>query len=440
MILVYSHKITNRTKYIFRLIFIDILKTEVTFTENKTDFEVSNFPKINYSNHKTESGIFFKPSYLLFENGIKEQEIEVFEHKQNKCFFRVSTDSSMPFDVFAASFYLATRYEEYLPQIRDQFDRFTASESLAYQQKFLKKPLINIWANEIAEIVKSHYPQFVFPEKKFEYISTIDIDNAYAYKNKGIMRIVAGLLKALVKGNDFKQRVAVLLNKAKDPYDTYDDQFEIHKKYNIKPIYFFLLGDYGFNDKNIPVKNQKFQALIKSLADYYEVGIHPSYASNKEVSILIKEITRLKNITHRDVKKSRQHFLKLTLPSTYRNLIDNDILEDFTMGYSGQPGFRASICSPFYFYDLDIEKQTDLKIIPFVAMEATFKYYLKATPQEAIKEINELIDVVKSVNGTFVSVWHNESLSEQGLWKGWKEVYINVLEKASSTPPKERIS
>jgi hypothetical protein len=110
------------------------------------------------------------------------------------------------------------------------------------------------------------------------------------------------------------------------------------------------------------------------------------------------------------------------------------------MGYSGQPGFRASICSPFYFYDLDIDKQTDLKIIPFAAMEATFKYYLKATPQEAIKEINELIDVVKLVNGTFVSVWHNESLSEQGLWKGWKEVYINVLEKASSTPPKERIS
>lgn len=426
MILVYSHKITNRTKYIFRLIFKDVLQTDVTFTDNKTDFEISNFPKINYSNHKTESGIFFKPSYLLFENGIKEQEIEIFEYQQNKCFFRVSADSAMPFDVFAASFYLVTRYEEYLPQIRDQFDRFTASESLAYQQKFLKKPLINIWANEIAKIVKSHYPQFVFSEKKFEYISTIDIDNAYAYKHKGIMRIAAGLLKALVKGNDFKERVKVLLNKTKDPYDTYNDQFEIHKKYNIKPIYFFLLGDYGFNDKNITVKNQKFRALIKSLADYYEVGIHPSYASNSDVAILIKEINRLKNITHRDVKKSRQHFLKLTLPSTYRNLIDNDILEDFTMGYSGQPGFRASICSPFYFYDLDIEAQTDLKIIPFVAMEATFKYYLKSTPQEATKEINELIDVVKSVNGTFVSVWHNESLSEQGIWKGWRDVYVTM--------------
>jgi hypothetical protein len=338
----------------------------------------------------------------------------------------------MPFDVFAASFYLVTRYEEYLPQIRDQFDRFTASESLAFQQKFLKKPLINIWANEIAEIVKTHYPEFVFPEQQFNYISTIDIDNAYAYKHKGILRIVAGLLYALVNGNDFKQRLKVLFNITHDPYDTYNEQFEIHKKYNVKPIYFFLLGDYGVNDKNITVKNKKFQSLIKSLADYYEVGIHPSYASNNDVNILAKEINRLKNMTHRDVKKSRQHFLKLTLPLTYRNLIDNDIFEDFTMGYSGQVGFRASICSPFYFYDLDTESQTDLKIFPFAVMEATLKYYLKMNPEEAIKEITELMETVKSVNGTFVSVWHNESLSDQGIWEGWKDVYVKMLSKITN--------
>lgn len=427
MILVYSHKITHRTKYIFRLIFKDVLKTDVSFTENKTKFEDSILPKINYSNQKTTTGIFFKPSYLLFENGIKEQEIEIFEHNQNKCFFRVSNESALPFDVFAASFYLVTRYEEYLPQIHDQFDRFTASESLAYQHKFLKKPLINIWANELAKIFKNHYPAFVFPKQQFNYISTIDIDNAYAYKNKGLLRIVAGLLKSLINGNDFKNRLNVLFHKAQDPYDTYDEQFEIHRKFNVKPIYFFLLGNYGLNDKNIHPKNKKFQSLIKSLSDYYKVGIHPSYASNADVDILVKEINRLKNITHRDVKKSRQHFLKLTLPLTYRNLIDNDIFEDFTMGYSGQSGFRASICSPFYFYDLDIETQTDLKIIPFAVMEATLKYYLKMNPEEAIKEINELINVVKSVNGTFVSVWHNESLSDQGMWQGWKEVYVKML-------------
>ena len=433
MILVYSHKLTNRVRYSFKLILSEILGLEVDFTDNKEKFVESDLPKINYSHIKTESGIFIKPHGLLFENGIKEQEIEIFEYKNNKCFFKITGESNFPFDLFAASFYLVTRYEEYLPQIRDQFDRFTATESLAYQQKFLKKPLINIWANEIAQNIKLKYPDIKFQEKTFNYISTIDIDNAYAYKNKGLLRIVAGLLKSVVKGDDFWKRIKVLFNISKDPYDTFSLQFEIHKKYNIKPIYFFLLGDYGFNDKNINVKNRIFQSLIKSISDYYPVGIHPSYASNSDVDILTKEISRLKNIVHKEVLMSRQHFLKLTLPETYRNLVINDIKYDYTMGYSGQPGFRASICTPFYFYDLDLEAPSHLKIFPFAVMDATFKYYLKSSPEEANTEIQELLEIVKSVNGTFISVWHNESLSNEGIWAGWRNVYINLLEKAAKT-------
>ena len=193
------------------------------------------------------------------------------------------------------------------------------------------------------------------------------------------------------------------------------------------------MGDYGFNDKNINVKNRIFQSLIKSISDYYPVGIHPSYASNSDVDILTKEISRLKNIVHKEVLMSRQHFLKLTLPETYRNLVINDIKYDYTMGYSGQPGFRASICTPFYFYDLDLEAPSHLKIFPFAVMDATFKYYLKSSPEEANTEIQELLEIVKSVNGTFISVWHNESLSNEGIWAGWRNVYINLLEKAAKT-------
>ena len=188
-----------------------------------------------------------------------------------------------------------------------------------------------------------------------------------------------------------------------------------------------MLGEYGLNDKNIPVKNKDFQSLIKSIADYCEVGIHPSYASNKDIKTLTKEIKRLQGITHRNTTKSRQHFLKLNIPSTFRNLIDNDITADYTMGYAEKSGFRASICSPYYFYDLDVERVTKLQIIPFAVMEATYQYYTKSTPDEAIQQITTLINKVKEVNGTFISVWHNESLCDEGIWKGWKIVYEKML-------------
>ncbi len=428
MILIYSHKLTPRLRYIFKTIFKNVLKTEIHFTDNIEEFEKSDTIKINYSPSKLNSGLFFQSSTILFETGIKEQEISLFEFEGNKCFFSVGKDSEFPFDPFAASFYLISRYEEYLPHIKDNHERFLASESLAFQNSFLEIPLVNIWINQIAKKIES-VPNFNFPQRNFELISTIDIDNAYAYKHKGFIRILGGLVKSL-KTRSFSKRLKVIFGKEQDPYDTFEYQHKIHKQYQISPIYFFLLGDYGVNDKNTPVKNKTFQSLIKSIADYSEVGIHPSYASNSNIETLTKEIKRLQEITHRNTSKSRQHFLKLNLPNTYRNLIDNDIKADYTMGYAEQAGFRASICSPFYFYDLDVETETKLLILPFTTMEATYQYYKKSTPEEASAHISKLMDIVKSVNGTFISVWHNESLCEEGIWKGWKIVYEKMLKES----------
>lgn len=430
MILIYSHKITNRLRYIFKTIFTDVLVTDIEITDNQEHFESFDGAKINYSNNQLNSGIFFQCSSILFETGINDQNISVFEFEENKCFFSVGRDSVFPFDPFAASFYLISRYEEYLPHIKDEHERFVASKSLALQHNFIEDPLVNIWANRIASEIEKHYPDFKFPERKFEFVSTLDIDNAYAYKNKGFLRIAGGLLKSFLQGT-FSERLKVLSNKELDPYDTFDYQNEIHKAHNIKPIYFFLLGDYGVNDKNIPVKNKQFQSLIKSLADYHTIGIHPSYASNQNTETLQKEIRRLQDITHKNTTKSRQHFLKLNLPGTYRNLIDNDIIEDYTMGYAEVSGFRASICSPYYFYDLDTEITTKLKIVPFSIMEATLKYYNKLSAEDALIKIKTLMQKVKTVKGTFVSVWHNESLSDKDIWKGWKMVYEKMLKEAT---------
>jgi len=430
LILIYSHKLTSRLRYIFKTIFTDVLQTEIRFTDNIEEFEHSTEVKINYSNTKLNSGIFLQSSTLLFETGIKEQSITIFEFNGNKCFFKVGNESEFPFDPIASSFYLISRYEEYLPHIKDNHNRFLASESLAYQNNFLEIPIVNIWINEIENRIKIHYPDYHFKQRNYQYISTIDIDNAYAYKHKGFIRIFGGLLKSIVKEHNFSDRLKVLTGKKQDPYDNFDFQVDIHKKYNISPIYFFLLGDYDVNDKNIPVKNKAFISLIKSISDYYDIGIHPSYASNKDVKILTKEIIRLQSITHRKTNKSRQHFLKLNLPYTYRNLIDNNIKYDFTLGYAETSGFRASICSPYFFYDLDTEVETKLQLLPFVVMDSGFKYYLNYSPKEAIEKITELLNIVKEVKGTFISVWHNESLSDKGIWKGWKNIYEQMLKES----------
>ena len=198
----------------------------------------------------------------------------------------------------------------------------------------------------------------------------------------------------------------------------------------MQSIYFFLLADYGYNDKNIAHTSKRFQALVKTMADYVKVGIHPSWASNTDSHKLSKEINRLEAIVNREVIRSRQHFLRLDLPMTYRRLIDLGILHDYTMGYASQVGFRAGTSLPFYFYDLDIEMQTSLMLHPFAVMDGTLNEYMELPVDDAQYLVKELLDYVKEVNGVFISLWHNETLCNIRHWKDWRQVYEYTIEEA----------
>ncbi len=435
MILIYTHKITKRAKFIFNLFFDRLLGIPFELTSRPEYFMQYEGAKFNYSERQFKDELFFRAAGLLFETGIEGQELKVFSRETGKAFFPVyDKKSALPFDPFAASFFLVTRYEEYLPYMKDQFGRFDASQSVSLQHGFLDQPLVNIWAEEIKTILKQNFNNLRFGNRKFEFVPTIDIDSAYSYKYKGTVRTTGSLLRNLSKFqvSEILERIKVLSGLKKDPFDTYDFQFFLQKKYELRPIYFILFANYGKYDKNIPVHNRSFQKLVKSLADYAEVGIHPSYDSNSSFPSLKAEIERLSKVLNREVTKSRQHFLKLSFPTTYRNLINLDITDDYTMGYASQPGFRAGIADWFYFYDLDLETETRLRVHPFQVMEGTLKDYLDMNREESLGIIKKLIEEVKAVNGTFISLWHNESLSNDKRWAGWHEVYAEMIRYALS--------
>ncbi len=433
MLLVYTEKLTNRIRYIFNLYMKELLNVEYRLTYSKEEFISFEGEKFSYGKKQLENELFFGSANLLFERGISNIDLLFIESEGNPAFFPVyQKESAMSFDPFAAGFYLVSRYEEYLPYRKDEYGRFSASESLAYQKNFLHKPMINIWARIIGDKLRNRFPGFNYPGTKYHFIPTIDIDAAWAFKNKGVLRTLGGFANAISNLHlaSIMHRMKVLSGFQPDPFDTYEFQFELQKKYKLNPIYFILFADYGLNDKNIPVENRSFQTLIKSLSDYAEVGIHPSYNSNTSIRKLKDEIERLSKVLKREVTKSRQHFLKLQLPYTYRNLINLDITDDYTMGFAAQPGFRASICTPFNFYDLDMDAETKLKVHPFTLMEGTLRDYMGISAVQAMEYIAPLIREVKAVNGTFISLWHNESLGDEGRWKGWATVYEEMIKEA----------
>ena len=434
MILVYSPKNTSRITYSLGLMLETLLGMEWALATDLDAYAAYEGPRINYGCPQEKvPGMYIAASGLLSERNIRyftpEMELGgniplLFPSASRKC--------SMGFDPFAAAFYMVSRYEEYLPFQGDRFGRFEASESLAFKNGFLGMPVVDHYAVRLRKVLKKFFPGLVFPERQFVFYPTIDVDVAYAYRGRGGLRTLLGSLSSLARldAASMVQRFRVLTGQETDPFDTYDLQLTWHREFGLKAYYFFLCGDFGPLDRNIAFYSSTFQKLVKRISDYAMVGLHPSAASGEDPRRLTTEIRRLSGILNREVRFSRQHYLKLHLPRTYQELIRNNISNDFSMGFASRPGFRAGTCTPFFFYDLEKEADTKLKVFPLAVMDGTLRDYMGLGPEEAWAQIKELIQQVKQVNGTFVSLWHNDSLSDTGHWKGWRNIYRELIEFA----------
>lgn len=432
MITIYSENKSPRLQYALEVIFKRCLGLEYKLISDWDKFKKIDLPRINYSDRNYKKSLTIRPHALLFENTIRPVKIRVREWNELPAFFLTHKKGVCPFDLFAASFYLVSRYEEYLHYTPDEHDRFPAAESLAFKEGFLEQPLVNEWARLLVGMLADNYPDYAFEHNEFRYISTIDIDMAYSYKHKGIWRNLGGFTREMLK-LDLKKldkRIRVLTDKEQDPFDNFDYQREIHKQLGIEVLYFILLADHGKFDKNIDWENEAFVQLIQDLSENYVVGIHPSYHSNKAKKKLKEEIARLESIVLNPIKNSRQHFLKLDVRETYKLLESYGITNDHSMGYSELPGFRASICSVYPYFDLIKNEQRKLMLHPFAVMDVALNRFLKLSPEEAIAKIEHLMNVVKRNKGVFISVFHNESLSDFDNWKGWRIVYESMLNMA----------
>lgn len=433
MLMVYTTRVTPRVEYIFELILDNLLGIDYAITSLTEVYLKHQGPKINYSEKNISSGeLFLKASDLLFRNTIEEQKFNKTNYRDYVVPFAVQGDV-FPFDIFAAAFYLVNRYEEYLPFAPDKHGRFKATDSFAYQNGFLHQPVINQWAIDLKNALKTLYPDLDFKEQSYFHQPTIDVDMAYAFRNKGFFRWMGMSAKALIQGNfsRFKHIQNAVFGVNDDPFDRFQFLKELHEIHKLKPAYFFLLGDYGGFDKNNSHRNASFRNMIKIISEQAKVGIHPSYISFKKPKRIAIEKSRLERIIGGPIYISRQHYLKIKFPDTYRTLLDLEIEAEYSMGYASQLGFRASIASPFYFYDVHKEEKSSLKIYPFALMDVTLKNYLKLSAQEALIESKKIIDQVKKVNGMLVTLWHNESLSENEEWKGWLDVYEEIISYSS---------
>jgi hypothetical protein len=436
--LVYCAHESPRVKYVLDEILVRRLGIKYKTTDNADYFEKTSSNRINYSNTIFANCINIPASNLLYEEDIRIFEPEI---KQDEDWFYMmftfnwevphdlpQPTQLLPFDLFSSFFYFISRYEEYQPNVkRDEHGRYKAENSLAYRCGFLHMPLLDSWVDLFKQQLRLQYSSIQFKENNFKQISTIDIDFAFKFLGLSTSARFRKTIGTLVKGK-FSDFTKALYGVEKDPYDTYQMILQKSKDSGIENRFFFLLADRGGFDKNISMKAVEMRNLSKYLLTQAICGIHPSYASSLNRKLLKEEKELFFELFGVYPKTSRQHFLKIRLPETYRNLADMGISEDYTMAYSEAPGFRASTSYPFQFFDLSTQEVLPITIYSSCLMDVGLKNYSKLTPENAIQMIQHFKRETMRVNGYFISIWHNSSFDEDEGWANWKEVFDSLYE------------
>jgi hypothetical protein len=428
MLLIYTQKLTPRISYVFRHICFRILGIDIQFTLVIDEFIAYAGPKLSYGKLPLGNELFIQSEGLLLQQGFESIDISVRDWDDTKCFFAMSDRSALPFDIFAASFYLLSRYEEYLPHVKDAQGRFPASESLAFKEGFLKQPVVDLWAYKFKEILQTSFPELSFPIKKMRIHNLVKASQPFAYKQQGFLRTVIGYWTDLwqLKMRLVLDRSKVIFRLRKDPFDTFKWIINRTKKSTSKFSVFFLLGEGLSFIESMNTQRRKFKMLVKFVSDYKEIGLIFSFNSLTDYEKLKKEKRRMEDITNRTLLSSMNAQFLVNLPEIYRNLVELEIKKDFTMVFENEAGFRAGSCTPFLFYDLDSEIKTPLMIHPIAI---TTNSMHKKHDSEINKIFNAVFNSVEKVNGTFSMLFSNRDFTASEKNKIWRSIFSEKLQK-----------
>ena len=419
-----------RFTFIVRQIFGEWLGLEVIH-EKGASANIGE-PLVEYGSTRRGTGILIPAHPYLDGGGFEDPDCKTVDGLP--ALFPVSVEGcDLPFDLLSMCFYLLSRHEEYnREELCDHLGRFPARASAAWKHGFLDVPLVDKWVNRLRLLLLERFPHLQIHQSEYQFIPSYDIDYFWAYQNRPFWHKAGGVFKSLLTGKwaHLRRRLRVISGIEADPFFTFDYLQSCHEKHGIHPQYFVLVGNFKGLDRSNAWHLPAVREAIRALAREGDVGLHPSVASNADLNQLAIEKRRIEQILKRPVTDTRQHFLCLKFPETYRSLCSAGFCADYSLGYSETAGFRASTSRSFLWYDIDREEDTGLRLHPFAFMDVALRRQSEGNSEEALRIVGGLVDEVKMTGGSLYFLWHNSSFYELEGWLGWQSVFEEVLLKA----------
>jgi hypothetical protein len=422
VIVTIPEKFSSEVKYIFRVLFDQILGLKYTL---KISSDIQNYV-ISLPNSKKVviTNSFFNSvdenNYLKLENIPSQVHSFVSDDHQNipviygQPNIREENNKILcQLDLIASSFFMLTRWEEIVVEEKDQHSRFSSQSSLAYHNDFLNTPIVNVYADLLWNLLQ----RIGLPQKRkvrqFNKTWTIDMDmiSMWPYWYSGVKSMGGDLLKrksisaAIARSKHYLN----FLRTNKDPYSNQEELALLEEHFD--NVYYYWLVDSKFDAKTIvEINEDKLRSEIKKVQSRgRNIGLHPSYSSYQNLVDLKSQKTYLEQLSESDITEVRQHFLQVDVSTTWSLWEQAGFDTDSTMGYGDNVGFRHGMCVPFSLFDCLKRKELSVVERPLVFSDSVVGFYLDQNLETYHETTEKLLNEVKKHNGEFVFLWHNSS-------------------------------
>ena len=333
-------------------------------------------------------------------------------------------------DPLAAAFYLLTCYEEWASREADEHGRVPAASLSHVREGLARVPVVDrLWLVLAKALVEAAgYPRTPVALLPSPGYSSLDVDSVYALAGKPFASKLRSALWHVMHG-DWRGLRAVVsaLRGGRDPFDTFDYLRELHRAHGLTPYVFVLMGYATGLDPAWPLGDERYRGLVARLSDWVHLGVHPSYESSRRTSLIKSELGALRAIAGGEVRDSRQHYLRIAWPVTFRALLATGVTDDYSLGWPDELGFRAGTARSFTWYDLDAERATGLALHPPHVMDVTGRYYLGLSPKQFSRAALEVHEAARGVGGGLRLLWHNSNLGPAYGWGPFRSTYEALI-------------
>lgn len=345
-------------------------------------------------------------------------------------------------DMFASSFFMLSRWEEYANKTRDRFNRFPLEASLAYKCGFLDRPVVNEYVEMLWNMLRFLGCAQERKNREFQMLLTHDVD-VPLLSLRSLIRIFGSrltrkkfppLLLSHLLGY-FRGR----LNVREDPFNTFDKLMNISESFGLRSHFFFQAGKMTRYDSGYSINSGFMRELFAEIDRRgHIIGFHPGFHTYNNGDLWRSEYESLLRVSPQHLECGRQHRLGFEVPTTWQIWEDNNMSFDSTMGFNEKEGFRCGVCYGYSVFNILARKKLKVRECPLILQEASLISQQKATPEFMLEKTESLLDKVKKYRGDFVLLWHNHrfcDLSWDNTGPGWNdrkylEVYTDILKVA----------